>query len=215
MKTYNISELTDSQIMYKHRPLSLVVFLFSSIACSLILLLIISVYVNKENSYSALGEFRSFDKQVIAAPQDGELLLHLSPLNRQVKKDQLIASIRTRAELIEITAPITGTFDMETAVLNGSNLSSGDSIGILTNLENLYVEVVLNHDLANKVKAGDKVNIHTAESTQEYAGIVSDVKAAHSDDSKSDYLVSIKLNDYKSTSAVTEGAEAEVIFEAG
>ena len=214
MKTYNISELTDSQIMYKHRPLSLVVFLFSSIACSLILLLIISFYINKENSYSALGEFRSFDKQVIAAPHEGEILLHLHPFNRQVKKDQLIASLKTKTELIEIKAPVAGVFDIENAVLNGSNLSTGDSIGILTNPEHLYVEVVMNHDLVKKVNTGDEVRIHLEAPSQEYAGTVSDVRAASSNDIESDYLVSIKLTDYKSTPAVTEGVEAEVVFEA-
>jgi hypothetical protein len=213
MKSYHIHEITDSQIMYNHRPVMLILTLLGSVIFSLILLGSLSIYASSSSVFTSAGELLSLNKTEIVASEAGIITPSLSPLENRVEKNQKLAAIQTESGSFDILSPADGFFIQNPSIIKGKFLSPGDPIGVVTSKKEMMIKTDIQKKDMIHVKEGAAVSVRLSELQTEVAGEIASIQYIPGKDQEDAYSVLIEFKKPLNHQKVREGMEALVVFE--
>ncbi|MGM0867050.1 MAG: HlyD family efflux transporter periplasmic adaptor subunit [Bacillota bacterium] len=213
MKSYHINEITDSQIMYNHKPFMLILTLLGSVIFSLILLGSLSIYASSSSVFTSSGELHSLNKTEIVAAEAGFITPSLSPLENRVEKNQKLAAIQTDSGSLDILSPEGGFFVQDPSIMKGKFLSAGDPIGVVSSNKKMFIQTNIQKKDMIHVNEGTEVGVRFSEIQTETKGEITSIQYIPSEDQEDVYSVKIELKESINHQKVREGMEALVIFE--
>lgn len=213
MKSYHINEITDSQIMYNHRPILLILTLLGSVLFSAILLGSLSIYASSSSVFTSAGELISLNKTEITASESGIITPALSPLENRVEKNQKLAAIQTESGSFDILSPADGFFVQNPSIMKGKFLSPGDPIGVVTSNKEMMIETEIHKKDMIHVKEGQSVIVRLSEIQKESEGVIASIQYVPGKEQEYVYSVLIEFKKSIEPQNVREGMEALVVFE--
>ncbi|UTE73449.1 HlyD family secretion protein [Rossellomorea marisflavi] len=213
MKSYQIHEITDSQIMYNHRPIMLMFTLMGSVLISVLLLGSLSIYASSSSVFTSSGELISLNKTEIVASESGIVTPSLSPLENRVERKQKLAAIQTESGSVDILSPADGLFFQEPSLMKGKFLSPGDPIGVITSNKEMVIKTEVSKKDMMHVKDGKTVIVRLSEIQTEVEGVISSIQYVHNEEQGNVYSVLIEFTTPPESQKFREGMEALVVFE--
>lgn len=169
MQIYDYSELSDTQIIYRHKPSLLYLLIIITIGITLVLFFLLFVYLNLSNNYEE-GQLLTVDKKHIIATSEGYIENKVSALDNTVKKGQTLAIIQNGDETTAVKAPKSGVFNLNTEAINGSYIYQGTSIGVLDGFEDMYVASLFSDLNFGVISEGDLVQLYIPELDKKFEG---------------------------------------------
>lgn len=201
MKIYNYSDLTDSQIICRHKPFLLYVLILVTFFFTLVFLLSLGAYVNATNNFEE-GKLLAFDKRHIVAPTDGYIENQVSVLTNSVIEGELLATIDDGGKKTHVMASGSGAFTLKSNSINGSYVAKGTPIGELKKYEDMYIASLFSNANKELIAVGDVIHIQVPELGKEFEGEIYHIGPTTLDGQ--DYNVIINL-DNKLKGTMNEG----------